>query len=87
MTQSNKIDFRTFVLSLAASAEVNLAKKENPETKKKEMNLLMAEQTIAILDMLQEKTRNNLESHESELLGQLLHDLKMQYVEAKKGQS
>ncbi len=42
----------------------------------------MAQQTIDILAMLQEKTEGNLSEQESKLLGNILYDLRMRYVKA-----
>ena len=79
-TQTPSIDFMTFVLSLASSAQVHLGKVPNPATQKTEKNLNLARQTIDILALLEEKTKGNLSSQESELLQHLVYDLRVQYV-------
>ena len=79
------IDFYTFVLSIGSSALVHLGDAPHPETGKPvERNLPLAQQSIEILAMLQEKTRGNLGDEEAKLLDQLLLDLKLRYVEASK---
>jgi len=49
-------------------------------TGKKKKNLPMAKQTIDILAMLEEKTKGNLADDESQLLKNILYDLRMRYV-------
>ncbi len=77
------IDFYTFVLSLGSSVLIHLGDAPHPETgKPAERNLPLAQQSIEILAMLQQKTRGNLSPEEEKLLDQLLMDLKLRYVEA-----
>lgn len=77
------IDFYTFVLSLGSSVLIHLGDAPHPETgKPAERNLPLAQQSIEILAMLQQKTRGNLSPEEEKLLDQLLLDLKLRYVEA-----
>ena len=79
------IDFYTFVLSLGSSVLIHLGDAPHPETgKPAELNLALAQQSIEILAMLQQKTRGNLSPEEDKLLDQLLLDLKLRYVEASK---
>jgi hypothetical protein len=79
------IDFYTFVLSLGSSVLIHLGDAPHPETgKPAERNLPLAQQSIEILAMLQQKTRGNLSPEEEKLLDQLLLDLKLRYVEASK---
>ncbi len=78
------IDFATFVLSLSHSALMHLGEAPNPETGKVEKSLAMARQTIDLIAMLEEKTKGNLSGDEERLLGQILYDLRMRYVELSK---
>jgi hypothetical protein len=75
------IDFQTFVLSLCHSVLVHLGDAPNPVDGSPRVNLPLARQTIDLLDLLQEKTRNNLTGEEERTLGQALYDLRMRYVE------
>lgn len=75
------IDFATFVLSLATSAQVHLGVVPNPATGGQKSDLGAARQTIDILGILQEKTKGNLTDEEARLLKHLLYDLRMIYVE------
>ncbi len=79
------IDFYTFVLSLGSSVLIHLGDAPHPDTgKPAEKNLALAQQSIEILAMLEQKTRGNLSDEEAKLLDQLLMDLKLRYVEASK---
>lgn len=77
-------DFTTFVLSLSHSALMHLGEAPNPETGTIESNLPLARQTIDLVAMLEEKTKGNLTGDEERLLGQILFDLRMRYVERSK---
>ena len=79
------IDFSTFVLSLSHSALVHLGDAPSPEGQTSERNLPLARQTIDLLGILQEKTRNNLSGEEERLLDQALYDLRLRFVEISKG--
>jgi hypothetical protein len=54
-------------------------------TSARERNLPLARQTIEILAMLEQKTRGNLDAAEANLLGGVLYDLRMKFVDAAKG--
>jgi hypothetical protein len=78
------IDFGTFVLSLSASALVQLGDVPAPGAEEAGApDLPAARQTIEILDMLREKSRGNLTDEEGRLLDGVLHDLRLRFVEAK----
>ena len=81
-----KLDFHTFVLGLGSSAFIHLGDAPHPETGQAGApDLVLAQQTIDVLAMLQEKTRGNLTPDEEALLGQLLRDLRLRFVERSKG--
>ena len=77
------IDFSTFVMSLSHSVLVHLGDAPDPEGNKNP-HLELARQTIDLLALLQEKTRNNLTGAEEHLLGQALYDLRVRFVEVSK---
>jgi hypothetical protein len=80
-----RIDFSTFVLSLAASAMVHLGLVAGPEGQKRERpDLPMAQQTIDTLEMLLEKTRGNLDAEEERLLESVLYEVRMSFVRAER---
>ncbi len=78
-----KIDFSSFILSLYSSGLVQLGKVEDPSTGKKVVNLDLAQHSIDMIAMLQEKTTGNLTEDEDNLMKALLSELRMVYVEAK----
>ena len=78
-----KADFSTFLLSLGTSALYHLGYVKDPETgETAEANRSLAKQTIDTLEVLQEKTRGNLDAEESQLLQNLLTELRMRFIEA-----
>jgi hypothetical protein len=75
------LDFNAFVLSLGSSAIIHLGEAPDPTSEKTgEPNLPMAQQSIDLLALLQEKTRGNLTSDEARFLEQMLYDLRMLFV-------
>lgn len=91
MSDSNErpqISFIAFVYSLATNAAVHFGDLPDPFTnERRPVDLEAAEQLIDILAMLEEKTRGNLTAEERQLLEQLLYELRMRFIEAKKSQS
>ena len=77
------IDFSTFILSLCHSALVHLGDAPSPDGRV-ERDLPLARQTIDLISILQEKTRNNLTGEEERLLDQALLDLQLRFVEVSK---
>ena len=78
------VDFHTFVLSLGSSALLHLGEIEHPDVGAPQKDLPLAKHTIDILVMLEEKTKGNLTPAEEKLIGSLLYDLRLRYVEAQK---
>ena len=77
------IDFSTFVLSLSTSALFHLGLIPDAQSGKPgERNLPLARQTIDILEILETKTRGNLDPEEAKLLESLLFEIRMRFVEA-----
>ena len=76
-----KVTFSSFVTSLYASTMQYLGDSSSPPDAEK---LIMAKQTIDLLEVLEAKTRGNLDEEESRLMAQLLHDLRLRFVSAKK---
>lgn len=79
-----EVTFSTFILSLASSALVHLGEVPDPESGHVGINLEVAKHSIDILTMLQNKTRECLDSDEHRLLEGILYELRIKYV-AKKG--
>jgi len=80
-----KVDFSTFVLSLATAALYQLG--AVPDAKSGQIadaDPLVAQQTIETLEMLREKTTGNLSDDERKLIDSLLYDLRMRFVELRR---
>jgi hypothetical protein len=75
------VNFSTFVLGLSTQALYHLGEIPDPLTEQVERDLGAAKQVIDILGILREKTQNNLEPAEQDLLDSILYDLRMRYVE------
>ncbi|MCK9375925.1 MAG: DUF1844 domain-containing protein [Syntrophobacterales bacterium] len=75
-----EVNFSSFIFSLSSSAFVSLGAIPDPNTGKMEKNLAMVKQTIDLLAILRDKTRNNLTPEEENLFDHLLYDLRMSYV-------
>ncbi len=76
--------FSIFLSSLSMQAMIALGKLENPITKKTDTNYDQARFLIDTLDVIKEKTKNNLTKDEENLLNESLYSLRMMYVDAKK---
>ncbi len=78
-----KLDFNALVLSLGSSVIVHLGEAPDPTSgqKREKPDFPMAQQSIDLLAMLQEKTRGNLTAEESQFLQNMLTDLRMLYVQ------
>lgn len=77
-------DFSTFVLSVASAAMMGMGLAPHPETGKQEVNLNIAKQNIDMLEMIQQKTRNNLTNEEESLLERVLYEIRTKFVEVNK---
>ncbi len=83
MDKKPAVDFGTFVLSLGSSALIHLGEAPDPISGEKQAaNLPLAQQSIDLLALLQEKTKGNLTDAEGRLLESLLFDLRMRYIAA-----
>ena len=82
------VSFVAFIFSLASNAAVHFGDLPDPMTnEKRPPDLEAAAQLIELIAMLEEKTRGNLTAEERQLLDQVLFELRMRFVEAKKAQS
>ena len=73
--------FIEFVMMQARNAALFLGQIPNPQTGEGEVNLEAARLFIDQLAMIQEKTRGNLTSEETNVLSNALSNLQMAYVE------
>jgi len=75
-----EVTFTTLVMSLNTTALCHLGEIEEPSTKEKKVDLMLAKHAIDTLELLKRKTSGNLTDQEKELLDNVLYDLKMRYV-------
>jgi hypothetical protein len=76
--------FLQLVLGLSQGGMIALGKLMNPMTRKVEVNLEAARDTIDTLEALESRTRSNLEPDEARVLRQALTDLRLNYVAERK---
>jgi hypothetical protein len=75
-----EITFSSFLFSLSTATFVNLGAVPEPGSGEIKKDLPLAKQTIDLLGLLREKTRNNLTREEEDLFDHLLYDLRMRYI-------
>ena len=78
-----KPDFKFFLTTMGMQAWIALGAIPNPITEKQEENLDQAKFIIDSLDMLQEKTKGNLDKEEAQIFEGLLYELHMGYINIK----
>lgn len=74
--------FITFVMMHAQQIALCLGQIPHPQSGKPEPNLEAAKLFIDQLEMIREKTRNNLTTEETNILTHMLADLQLAYVRA-----
>src|ERR1700722_12319328 len=80
--QDLPVTFSTLVLSLASSAVMALGLEKNPHTGEYEKDLELAQFNIDMLQLLKNKTKNNLDTDEEKFLHEVTSDLQMRFVSA-----
>jgi hypothetical protein len=76
-----EVNFVSFLLSLYSSAMAAFGKIPDPVTGKEDLHVEAGKQMIDILGILEEKTRGNLNEEESQLMDNILYELRMLYLE------
>lgn len=76
--------FLQLILSLQMGTMQHLGKTVSPISGKVERNLEMAKHTIAMLEMIHQKTSNNLSEDEQKMLEGVLYELRLNYVDESK---
>ena len=77
------IDFGTFLLSLGSSVLIHLGDAPDPNSGEKQpKNLMLAQQSIDLIALLQEKTKGNLAPDEARFIETLLYDLRLRFVQS-----
>lgn len=78
-------DFSTFISGLGMQALLLLGELSDPQAKdKSKPDYQQAKYTIDLIDMLKKKTEGKLTPEEANLIGDLLYDLRMRYLNALK---
>lgn len=76
--------FPALVSGLGAQAQILMGFMDNPVTGQREqVDLTKASMLINTLDMLETKTKGNLDQNEDQFLRAILTDLRVRYVELK----
>ena len=75
-----KVTFASLILSLNTSALYHMGELPHPETGQKVVDRELAKHTIDTLILLADKTSNNLDVDEKELLTRIHYELKMRFV-------
>ncbi len=80
---SNKMDpqFMQLVLSLQAAAMAQMGKVVSAMSGEIDRDLIMARHSIDLLGMIQNKTKGNLTEDEDKLLGHILYELRLNFVD------
>jgi hypothetical protein len=76
-----EMTFSTFVMGLTTQALMHLGEIPDPVHQGVMHDLPAAKQMIDLLGILRDKTKGNLDEAEEQLLGEVLYDLRMRYVE------
>ena len=83
MAGGQPVNFNMLVMTLASAAAVHLgALPDRAAGETHEPNLVGAAQMIDLLALLESKTAGNLSDEEAQFLRQVLHGLRLRYVEA-----
>ena len=80
-----EMNFSTFVMGLTTQALMHLGEIADPLHEQVSRDLPAAKQMIDLLAILRDKTKGNLDPAEEQLLGNMLYDLRMRYVEVARG--
>ena len=81
--EKNSMLFNSLVYSFSMQTMIQLGKLKNPVTNETDRDLEAAKVTIDMLDMLKEKTKNNLGEEETKFLDQTISELKLNFVDEK----
>jgi hypothetical protein len=79
-----EINFSAFLMGIYTQTLIFLGDIPNPETNLVSVNLEAAKQNIAVLSVIEEKTRGNLTAEEEHLFKEILTTLRLQFVKKAK---
>ncbi len=80
-------DFKFFVTTLGIQASIALGLIGIPSTSKKEVDLNQAKFIIDTLSMLKDKTKGNLNEEETNLIENVVYELKINYASQAQGEN
>ncbi len=80
-TEKQRFLFMQLVFSLHSATMQQLGKVKNPLSDTIERDLQGAQGSIDMLEMIRDKTKGNLSSDEEKFLTQILHELRLNYVD------
>ena len=75
--------FLYLVGTFHSSAKIALGKTENPMTKSTDINVEQATFYVDLLDLIQEKTKENLSDYEEQMLINTISELKLDLINEK----
>ena len=78
-----EVNFSSLILSLSSTAFLHFGEIPDPGTGEKKKDLALAKHVIDTIAMLREKTEGNLAEEETQLIENILTELRMRYVKAK----
>ncbi|HHM23738.1 MAG TPA: DUF1844 domain-containing protein [Bacteroidetes bacterium] len=81
LNEKHRLMFIQLIKTFESTAWIQLGKIKNPNTDRLERNLMQAQYSIDMLDMLKAKTEGNLTEEESRLLNEIITNLKLNFVE------
>jgi len=81
LNEKHRLMFIQLIKTFEATAWIQLGKIKNPNTDKLERDLVQAQYSIDMLDMLKAKTQGNLSEEETRILDEILTNLKLNFVE------
>ena len=79
--------FMYLIRTFQSSAWIALGKMENPMTDKTSVNIEQASFYINLLELVQEKTKNNLTDYEEQMLINTVSELKLNLIDENKKSS
>jgi hypothetical protein len=79
--KKDEFHFIQLVMMFQTAAMQQMGKLQNPITKKVERNLDQVRFSIDMLEMIQNRTRNNLSENEQKFLEHTLYELRMNYLD------
>jgi hypothetical protein len=77
---SQEINFSAFLMGVYTQTLIFLGDIPNPETNLVSVNLEAAKQNIAVLSVIEEKTKGNLTPEEEHLFKEILTTVRLQFV-------